>query len=245
MKLLWLTVALVACGASQSRAPDYGAIVAAEGRTPEDRAFDAHRHPAELLAFFGVRPGMRAADLGAGGGYTTELLARAVGRTGKVWAQNDPGLIQKFMGPMITARLARPVDANVVRVDRPFDDPLPPDATNLDLVTFFIFYHDVVWIGADRDKMNRAVFAALKPGGAYVIVDSSAKAGEGTTVAQTHHRIEESVVEAEVEKAGFKLAARGDFLRNPADTRDWNSSPHAAGDRRGTEDRFALRFVKP
>lgn len=269
MKSLWLCLALAACGGAHAEkpttttstgtssaassaastasvpAPDFAAIVAAADRTPADRALDARRHPAELLAFFGVRPGMRIADLGAGGGYTTELLARAVGPTGKVWAQNDPDLIKRFMGPMITARVARAADQNVVRVDRTFDSPLPPDATNLDLVTFFIFYHDVVWIGADRAKMNKAVYDALKPGGAYVIVDSSAKAGAGTTVAQTLHRIEESVVKTEVEKAGFKLAATADFLRNPADARDWSSSPRVAGDKRGTEDRFVLKFVKP
>ncbi|HEY1955557.1 MAG TPA: SAM-dependent methyltransferase [Polyangiaceae bacterium] len=255
MKRFSFCVLLLACGgartvpqtttASTSAAPDYAAIVAATDRTEDDRALDAHRHPAELLAFMGVRPGMRVADLGAGGGYTTELLARAVGPTGKVWAQNDPTLVEKFLGPMIAARLARPADKNVIRVDRSFDSPLPPDATNLDLVSFFIFYHDTVWIGADRDKMNKAVFDALKPGGAYVIVDSSAKPGDGTKDAQTLHRIDEATVKSEVEKAGFTLERSADFLRNPADARDWSSSPRAAGDKRGTEDRFVLKLVKP
>jgi len=136
-------------------------------------------------------------------------------------------------------------NAIVVRVDRTFDSPLPPDATNLDLVTMFIFYHDTVWLGADRDKMNKAIFDALKPGGAFVIVDASAKAGDGTQDAQTLHRIDEDTVKTEVAKAGFKLAAEGDFLRNPSDARDWNSSPRAAGEKRGTEDRFVLKFVKP
>ena len=233
-------VVVLACGV-----PSYSRIVASDDRTADDKALDARRHPVELLAFMGVKPGMRVADLGAGGGYTTELLARAVGSDGKVWAQNDPDLVYKFMGPLIKARLERDADKNVIRVDRTFDDPLPLYATNLDLVTFFIFYHDVVWIGADRDKMNHAVFMALKKGGAYVIVDASAKPGAGTTVAQTLHRIDEETVKTEVERAGFKLAASADFLRNPADTRDWNSSPKAAGDRRGTEDRFVLKFTKP
>jgi len=241
MKRFALCIVLLACAG----APNYGAMVSAPDRTNDDRALDANRHPAELLAFMGVRSGMRVADLGAGGGYTTELLARAVGPNGKVWSQNDPSLAQKFMGPMIEARLARPADKNVVRVDRTFDSPLPPDATNLDLVTMFIFYHDTVWLGADRDKMNKAIFDALKPGGAFVIVDASAKAGDGTQDAQTLHRIDEDTVKTEVAKAGFKLAAEGDFLRNPSDARDWNSSPRAAGEKRGTEDRFVLKFVKP
>ena len=206
---------------------------------------DANRHPDRFLAFIGVGPGMKVADLGAAGGYTTELLARAVGPDGKVYAQNDPGLVKKFMEKPISDRLARAADKNVVREDRPFDDPLPQDAQGLDLVVNYIFYHDVVWIGADRDKMNKAVFAALKPGGSYVIVDSSAKRGDGVNDAQTLHRIDEETVKSEVQKAGFQLAGTADFLRNPSDARDWSSSPRVAGDRLGTEDRFVLKFTKP
>lgn len=221
------------------------AILAAGDRTDQDKKTDLVRHPAELLAFSGVGPGMTVADLGAGGGYTTELLARSVGPTGKVYGQNDPELLKKFMEKFWAARLALPADKAVIRSDRTLDDPLPPDAKNLDLVVNYIFYHDSVWIGTDRDKMNKAVFAALKPGGAYVIVDASAKEGHGVSDAKTLHRIDQSVVESEVKKAGFTLAARGEFLRNPADARDWNSGPREAGDRLGTEDRFVLKFVKP
>ena len=108
-----------------------------------------------------------------------------------------------------------------------------------------LFYHDTVWMGANRDRMNRAVFDALRPGGFYVIIDHAARAGSGTADAETLHRIDEAFVIAEVERAGFKLHAVGDFLRNPADKRDWNASPRTAGKRRGTSDRFALQFVKP
>ncbi len=221
------------------------ALLSASDRADADRKVDAVRHPDQLLSFLGVGPGMRVADLGSGGGYTTELLVRAVGPTGKVFSQNDPGLVKKFLDKPLTARLARPVNKDVVRVERTFDDPLPPDAQNLDLVVDYIFYHDVVWLGADRDKMNKAVFAALKPGGAYVIVDASAKAGDGTKDAKTLHRIDESTVKSEVLGAGFTLSGSADFLRNPKDARDWNSSPKAAGARLGTEDRFILKFVKP
>jgi predicted methyltransferase len=95
--------------------------------------------------------------------------------------------------------------------------------------------------------MNKAVFDGLKPGGVYVVIDSSAKPGTGTADGRTLHRIDEQAVRAEVERAGFKLEAGGDFLRNPEDARDWDSSPAAAASagRRGQSDRFALRFVKP
>ena len=134
---------------------------------------------------------------------------------------------------------------NVVRVDREFDDPLPAEAKDLDLVLINVIYHDVSYMPVDRDKMNKAVFDALRPGGAYVVIDSSARSGTGTSDAKTLHRIDEDFVRGEVLKAGFQLRDEGSFLRNPQDTRDWNSSPPAAGERRGTSDRFALRFVKP
>jgi predicted methyltransferase len=220
-------------------------ILAAGDRTDQDKKTDVARHPAELLAFMGVGPGMTVADLGAGTGYTTELLARSVGPHGKVYGQNDPTVLKKFLEKPWSERLSHPADQAVIRSDRPLDDPLPPEAKNLDLVVNYIFYHDSVWLGTDRDKMNKAVFDALKPGGAYVIVDASAKEGHGTADAKTLHRIEQSVVEAEVQKAGFTLAAKGEFLRNPSDARDWSSSPREAGERLGTEDRFILKFKKP
>jgi predicted methyltransferase len=225
--------------------PPVRAIVDAADRTPDDRALDEGRRPAELLAFLGVKPGMRVAELGAGGGYTTELLARAVPPGGVVYAQNSPFVLQRFAAQPWAQRLSRPPMKSVVRLDRAFDDPLPPEAANVDLVVSVLIYHDTVWMKVDRDRMNRAVFAALRPGGSYAIVDHSARPGTGTNDVQTFHRIEEQAVIAEVERVGFRLASVGDFLRNPADTRDWNDSPRAAGDRRGKSDRFALIFVRP
>jgi predicted methyltransferase len=137
------------------------------------------------------------------------------------------------------------VNAAVVRVDREFDDPLPPEAKDLDAVLSVLIYHDTVWLKTDRARMNAAIFAALKSGGIYGVIDHSARPGAGTSEVQTLHRIEESAVVAEIEKAGFELDAAADFLRNPADARDWNDSPRAAGARRGTSDRFALKFRKP
>jgi predicted methyltransferase len=106
-------------------------------------------------------------------------------------------------------------------------------------------YHDFVWQKVDRAKLNKAVFAALKPGGVYGIVDSSAAKGSGLRDVESLHRIDEDAVKQEITAAGFKLDGESDVLRNPDDPRDWNSSPRAAGDKRGTSDRFTLRFVKP
>ena len=221
------------------------AAVDAANRSPEDRALDAGRKPELMLAFFGIQPGMKVAEIGAGGGYTSELLARVVGPTGKVYAQNSPMILEKFANVPWTARLQKPELRNVVRADRQFEDPLPPEATGLDVVLNVLFYHDTVWIGADREKMNRAVFTALRPGGIYGIVDHSALPGSGLSGVQTVHRIEEKTVRDEIEHAGFVFVEEASFLRNPNDTRDWNDSPREAGERRGTSDRFVLKFKKP
>jgi predicted methyltransferase len=225
--------------------PATRAVVGAPDRTDKDRELDAARRPGELLAFAGITSGMHVAEIGAGLGYTSELLARAVGPNGLVYSENNKFVVERFAEKPWSERLAKPVLKNVVRVDREFDDPLPPEAKNLDAVFVVLFYHDTVWMGADRDKMNRAVLAALKPGGEYIVVDHSAKDGTGTNDVKTLHRIEEHAVIDEVTRVGFQLATVGDFLRNPTDTRDWNDSPMAAADRRGKSDRFVLRFVKP
>ena len=92
----------------------------------------------------------------------------------------------------------------------------------------------------DRAAMNRKLFAALKPGASLVIADHSAKAGDGVAVGRTLHRIEEAVLRREVEAAGFKLVAEGDFLRQGGDPRDFNVNRPT-----GPVDEFVLRFEKP
>jgi predicted methyltransferase len=245
--LLVAPLALGSCAGRHSTRPAKRvaqSVVDAPDRDAADRELDWARHPGDLLVFFDIRPGMRVAELGAGGGYTTELLARAVGPQGRVWGQNTRFILERFAEKPWSARLAKPVMQNVVRVDRPFDDPLPPEAHDLDAALIVLFYHDTVWMGVDRAAMNAAVWKALKPGGLYGIIDHSGRPGTGTSEAQSLHRIEEVVVRREVEQAGFRLAREDDFLRDPADTRDWNASPRAAGERRGRSDRFVLAFTK-
>lgn len=219
-------------------------VVAAADRSEADRALDAGRKPAELLSFLGVAPGMRVLDLAAGGGYTTELLARMVGEAGVVYGEN-PKFVLGFAEQTWSERLQKPVMKHVVRVDAELDAPWPAEVKDLDLVTLVLFYHDTVWLETDRAKMNASIFAALKPGGTLGVVDHSAKVGEGLTVVKSLHRIEESAVKEELTKAGFVLDAEGDFLREPSDTRDWSASPKVAGEKRGHSDRFVLRFKKP
>jgi predicted methyltransferase len=219
--------------------------IAAEDRSEKDRALDAGRKPGEVLAFFNLAPGQRVAELFAATGYTTELIARVVGDNGKVYAQNTKEILERFARQPLTERLAKPVMKNTVSVEQPADAPFPADAKNLDAVICILNYHDFVWLKVDRAKMNKAVFAALKPGGVYGIVDHSAEKGSGLRDVQTTHRIDEEAVKKEVLAAGFKLDAESEVLRNPADTRDWNASPGAAAEKRGTSDRFTYRFIKP
>jgi predicted methyltransferase len=221
------------------------ALIDAKDRTEADRALDAGRHPGETLAFAGVKPGMKVADIVSGTGYTTELLARAVGKKGVVYAQNNKFILERFAAAPWAERLARPINKNVVRVERELEDPLPPEAKDLDAVFNVLVYHDLYWAKTDRAKMNAAIFNALKPGGAYIVIDHSGRTGTGTSEVMTLHRVEESAVRADIEAAGFELESEGHFLRNPQDTRDWNDAPTAAKERRGTSDRFVLKFVKP
>jgi predicted methyltransferase len=220
--------------------PDFRAVVSSPDRSDADRVLDQRRDPQRLLDFYGVRPGMRVLDMSAGRGYNAELLARVVGPTGRVYAQNSPTLMPAAAKTAFEERLKSPAMANVVHVVRDFEDPLPPDVRNLDLVTFNFNYHDTAWLGTDRARMNRAVFAALKPGGVYIVADHSAKPGAGVSVAKSLHRIEERVVREEVEAAGFRLAGTGDFLRSPADPRDVPVFKNT-----GRNDEFVLKFVKP
>jgi predicted methyltransferase len=203
-------------------------------RTDQDRRMDAARHPAEFLPFTQVKEGMQVLDVSAGAGYTSQLLALAVGPTGKVWAQRAQP------GAALTKRLDDHPQANLVVVIRPFENPVPDQATKLDLITLILNYHDITYLPVDRAKMNQQLFAALKPGGHFVVIDHSAKAGADISVGKTLHRIDEAIVVAEVLKAGFVLEAESDFLRDPADTREESS-----GDAKIPTDKFALRFAKP
>jgi len=212
----------------------YRALLESPVRTERDHKMDAGRHPVELLQFAGVRPGMHVLDVATGAGYTSQLLALAVGPSGKVWAQAPKP------GDALKERMAAHPQANYVVVTRPFDDPVPPGAGPLDLVTLVLNYHDISYLPVDRDAMNRKLFAALKPGGHYVVVDHSAVAGSGISAGKTLHRIDEAFLTAEVEKAGFRLEKKGDFMRSAADTREASSNQPTP-----PSDKFVLDFVKP
>ena len=178
-----------------------------------DRQTDQRRDPVKLLAFTGVKTGMTVLDMGAGGGYSTELMARAVGPSGKVYGQDSETSARAK--ERFEARMKTDAMKNVVALARPFDDPLPAEVSDLDLITFFFFYHDTTYMAVDRAAMNKKLFAALKPGGIPGDRRSFGQAGAGTSVGKTLHRIEESVLQSEVEAAGFKLVGERRFPAPP------------------------------
>ena len=258
-------VLLGGCASQATLSPErIAAIVSSPDRAAADRTNDIRRKPAEMLAFIGVRPGMVALDVSAGRGYTTELIARAVGPTGKVYGQTppprDPARAPPAQpegaavpppptpaavtapAPTLVERTRNPALSHIVPVVRPFNDPVPPEVANagLDLATLMFNYHDMGHLGVDRARMNRAIFDALKRGGVYLIADHSGRAGTGISESGTLHRVEEAFVKTEVEAAGFRLAATGNFMRNPADPRDRNTPEPPM-----PKDEFVLKFVKP
>ncbi len=230
------------------------AIVNSPDRTAADRDNDKRRRPEQVLGFIGLRPGMVALDVVAGGGYTTELLARAIGPTGRVFGQaqpRDPSRpvppVARPPGASVLDRQVRLADAKVSAAPvtlalQRLVDPVPPELAQgrLDVVTLMFNYHDLGALGEGRAQMNRAIFAALKPGGVYIVADHAGRAGTGISESTTLHRIEESFLRSEVEAAGFKLLASGSFLRNPADPRD-KETPEPPM----PKDEFILKFVKP
>ena len=250
-------------------------ILASPDRSEADRTNDIRRRPTDMLAFIGIRPGMVALDVVSGGGYTTELLARAVGPTGRVYGQSAPRNPTPPPVPLATptpegnshpnlvaapaapppAAVPRPTPAqllaeraknrtagNIVAVVQKYDNPVPAElASNaFDLVTLMFNYHDLVYQPIDRAQMNKSIFAALKPGGMYVIADHAGRPGTGISDANTLHRIDAGFLRSEVEAAGFKLAEEGKFLRNPADPRDKNTPNPPM-----PKDEFVFKFVKP
>ena len=230
---------LAAPAALAQTAPDYAALLAAPDRSDADRAADKRRDPLPLLQFADVRPGMKVLDMGAGGGYSTELMARAVAPGGTVYGQNPPDLGDKPKAAF-QARLQTPAMKNAMPDTRPFDDPVPPDVRDLDLITFLFYYHDTAYMDVDRAMMDRKLFGALKPGGYLVIADHSALPGQGLSVVKTLHRIEEATLRQEIEAVGFRVVDEGNFWRSSADTHDFPSYKPVV-----PVDNFVLKFQKP
>jgi predicted methyltransferase len=220
----------------------YAAALADPVRTAADRERDAARHAAETLDFAGVRPGQKVADMIIGGGYFTRILSAAVGPEGHVTAWQPAEFIafQASYGESVTAADALP---NVDAIRSPIGAPEFP--AGLDLIFTAQNYHDLhlePFADDTASKVNAAAFAALKPGGRYVIVDHYAAAGSDLSAAHTLHRIDIEAVKREVTAAGFVLDGESDVLASAGDPRTANVFD---GSIRGRTSQFMLRFKKP
>ena len=226
---LFLLVLAAGCAVSSA---DYNAILANSSRPDSERQLDAVRKPQEVMAFYGVKKGDKVADLFAARGYYTAILSQLVGPDGVVYSANATAR------PELHERVKQPGLANVRVIDGPFDKVALPQDGSLDFVFIHLDYHEVA--PDVRAAMNRRVFAALKRGGSYGVVDHSAATGRGDQDAKTFHRIEKALVIKDATAAGFRLAEEGNMLARADDTRDFSVTKL-----RDRSDRFVLKFVKP
>jgi predicted methyltransferase len=243
--LLASALALSACAtqpesaAISASSPHIVAAVASVTRPDADRARDADRKPAEMLAFAGIAPNQRVADFIPGGGYFTRIFSEAVGAGGKVVALLPPPNPQR---PDDAFRAVAAQYPNVEIVQQSFTTLTL--AEPCDVIFTAQNYHDLhlARLNLDVAAVNARIFSALKPGGVFVVVDHSAKPGAEVGVANTLHRIDPAIVRREIEAAGFVYDGASEVLRNPTDTLELAVFDPAI---RGKTDQFVLRFRKP
>jgi len=247
-----LAVAMAACviafevpaaaSSADRAAAAIAAAIADPGRPAADVARDPERKPAALMAFAEVRPGEVVAEILPGGGYFTRIFSKAVGPGGRVYAVIPEALAKGDKPPAVNAIAADPAYANVKVAVQDFAALHLPEP--VDLVWTSLNYHDLhlARFRLDVAATDKAIYAALKPGGVFLVVDHAAVAGTGLDVPDKLHRIDEAIVKREVEAAGFKLEAESQVLRNPADDRQKAVFDPSV---RGRTDQFVLRFRKP
>ena len=228
--------------------PDYIAkAVAAPERSAKDRERDARDKPAELLAFAGLKPGMKVVDLFGGGGYWSEILARAVGPGGSVTLVNNPGMFN-FAKDDLKTRFG---EGRLKEVKRRVVESCNLDLgrDQYDLITIYLSYHDIYWVDEegygwakiDADRFLTQVHDALKPGGHLLLVDHAAKQGTGSSAAQDLHRIDEAFTKKDVTSHGFLVEKSWHGLRNSADDHSKNVFDESI---RGKTDRFTHLYRK-
>jgi predicted methyltransferase len=231
--------ALLACAtpAVTQQAANIAGAIADTNRSQTDKDLDAQRKPAEMLTFAGLKPGDKVLEFVPGRGYVTRLLAKAVGTTGRVYTANLP-TFNEALKTGVDPIIASPAYGNVSKIEQPFSEIRTPEP--VDLAWISENYHDFKNMGqfsTDTNAMDRAVFAALKPGGTYLISDYIAAAGSGTRDTQSLHRIDPEVIKREVIGAGFMLEAESNALMNPGDDLTMRSRQGAS--------QIMFRFRKP
>ena len=219
------------------------AAQAPAAQAPADALTDPAMKREQVIAFIGVKPGDHVADIIAG--RFIRALSAAVGPKGKVYAVQADEIVKAHpeVPPALKRITDQPAYANVEVIVAPINALGLPG--KLDAVFIRQNYHDLhdKFMGpADVPAFNRAVFAALKPGGVYVVLDHAAQAGSGLRNTEDLHRIDPATVKAEVIAAGFKLDGESAILANPADDHTKMVFNPAI---RGKTDQFLFRFRKP
>lgn len=216
--------------------------VADEARPEEARARDARRKPAEILALAQIDPGQTIVDIASSSNYYAPMLSAIAGPDDQL-IMIEPKRLEPVLPQIldrVAAYAAESENDNITSVRVNLDEL--SFAAPVDRVLNILYYHDTVWTGVDRDKMNSAIFDALAPGGYYLVADHLAKVGAGDGVTQELHRIDATGLIEEIKRAGFELAADSDLLRNEEDTRETGVFDPSI---RGKTDRFVYLFKKP
>jgi predicted methyltransferase len=221
---------------------DLAASLASDARSEEDRARDAGRKPVEVLALLGIEPGMDVIDLMAAGGWYSEVLSHAVGPDGTVTAQNSP-LILSFRDGAYGVDLDKRIGdrlTNVTRLDSAWAD-LATLGPRYDAAISALNFHDAYYLESPEAaaEMAAAVYAVLKPGGVFGIIDH---VGSPDGANDKLHRIDKALVIDIATAAGFSVEADSGLLANPAD--DHTQGVFSDGIR-GKTDRFLLKLRKP
>ncbi|MDN5924775.1 MAG: class I SAM-dependent methyltransferase [Xanthomonadales bacterium] len=210
-----------------------------------DMANDARRKMIAVMAFTEVKPGDKVLELSPGSGYWTRVFSAIVGTEGHVYTV-WPDEMAKFSSKSLAnwqALVATPHYANVSLLQQPAAELSAPEPVDVVFTSQnYHDYHDPFMGPVDMHAFNQQVFAALKPGGVFVIIDHVAPAGSGTADTNTLHRIDPAAVKQEVEAAGFVFDGASDALRNPADPHDIKVFDKSI---RGHTDQFIYRFRKP
>ena len=217
--------------------------VADKGRPEADTSRDANRKPAEVVAFAGLKAGDKVADISPGGGYFTRIFSKVVGAKGKVYAVLPASTLatRPEAGDGMKALAADAQYGNIVFHASDFDKFTAPEA--LDVAWTSDNYHDFNNRGEGYTlAMDKAVFAALKPGGTFIVIDHAAEKGSGGRDTKTLHRVDPDLVKAEAQAAGFTLEAESNVLANPADDHKVGVTD---GGVRGKTDQFVVKFKKP
>ena len=235
------------------------AAVAAPTRTQTNLARDPYRHPAETLAFFGVKPGDTVVELWPGGGWYTEILApltKAGGGTLYVAAPWERGLNR------VKTKQAENADVygamKLAEFPHAGTNPKVPDGS-ADVVLTFRNVHNWRFDGADNTaNAFKQIFAMLKPGGTLGVVEHRLNESDDSAKEEKSGYMKKSSIVAFAEAAGFKLAGESEINANPKDTKDypkgvWTLPPNLTEgetDRAkyvaiGESDRMTLKFVKP